>query len=92
MKLVLRETKTVQRVTLYTNPSYLGAEIDDSLRNELPVEQFDLSKNKLSGLEPEDKMDSAESKIKVKKMVSALNSGAKFPPLMVRKIGGGYQI
>ena len=92
MRFVLREAKTKPRVIVYTNPSYLGADIDDSLKNELPVEQFDSSKNKLIGFEPEDKMASPEAKAKIKHMIAALKSGKKLPPMMIRKIGRGYQI
>jgi hypothetical protein len=92
MKFVLRESKTQPRVTLYTDPSYRGADIDDSLRTELPVSQFDSLKNSLSGFEPEDKMHSQESSVKVKKMVAALKSGKQFPPLMIRKTPSGYEI
>jgi hypothetical protein len=92
MKFVLRESKIKRRVTIYTDPSYIGADIDDSLRQELPVIEFDSSKNELTGLEPEDKLQSAHSKATIKKMVIALKNGKSLPPMMIYKIADGYEI
>jgi hypothetical protein len=92
MKIVIKENKSKPRVTLYTNPSYRGADIDDSLKKDLPISEFDSSKNNLIGFEPEDKMNSPESKLIIKKMVSALKDGKRLPPIMIRKVKNGFEI
>jgi len=92
MKFVLRESKARPRVILYSDPSYRGADIDDSLKAELPVSQFNSLKNNLTGFEPEEKMHSPESKATIKKMVAALKNGKQLPPIMIRKVSSGYEI
>jgi len=78
------------KVKLFTDPSYFGAEIDDTGFDNLPV--VNISVDRLVGFEPDDKMNQLKSKANVEKIVAGLKQGAKLPPLLVRKYKDGYQV
>ena len=78
------------KVKLYTDPSYFGAEVDDTGFDNLPI--VNISANQLVGFEPDDKMNQPKSKANVEKIVAGLKQGAKLPPLLVRKYKNGYQV
>ena len=78
------------KVKLYTDPSYFGAEVDDTGFDSLAI--VDIPANQLVGFEPDDKMNQPKSKANVEKIVAGLKQGAKLPPLLVRKYKNGYQV
>jgi len=80
------------KITLYTDPNYYGAEVDDSAGKGKPVIQVPLSK--LVGFEPDEKMKSAKSSANMEKMVKLIKSGkgSDLPPILVRRYEGGYQV
>jgi len=78
------------KVKLYTDPSYFGAEVDDTGFDSLPV--VNISADRLVGFEPDNKMNQPKSKANVEKIVAGLKQGAKLPPLLVRKYKNGYQV
>ena len=78
------------KVKLYTDPSYFGAEVDDTGFDNLPI--VNISANQLVGFEPDAKMNQPKSRANVEKIVAGLKQGAKLPPLLVRKYKNGYQV
>lgn len=86
MKLKLKHPK----VKLYTDPNYFGAEVDDSAGEGLPVKNLPL--DKLSGFEPDEKMEQPESQAKLASMVKKIKTGGELPPILVREYEGGYQV
>jgi hypothetical protein len=80
------------KITLYTDPNYYGAEVDDSVGNGKPVIQVPLSK--LVGFEPDQKMTSVTSSANMEKMVELIKTGkgSELPPIFVRQYQGGYQV
>ena len=78
------------KVKLYTDPSYFGAEVDDTGFDSLPV--VNIPTNRLVGFEPDNKMNQPASKANVEKIVAGLKQGAKLPPLLVRQYKNGYQV
>ena len=78
------------KVKLFTDPSYFGAEVDDTGFDNLPV--VNISVDRLVGFEPDNKMNQTKSKANVEKIVTGLKQGAKLPPLLVRKYKNGYQV
>jgi hypothetical protein len=78
------------KVKLYTDPSYFGAEVDDTGFDNLPI--VNISANQLVGFEPDAKMNQPKSRANVEKIVAGLKQDAKLPPLLVRKYKNGYQV
>jgi len=78
------------KVKLYTDPSYFGAEVDDTGFDSLAI--VDIPANQLVGFEPDAKMNQPKSRANVEKIVAGLKQGAKLPPLLVRKYKNGYQV
>jgi ParB-like nuclease domain len=78
------------KVNLYTDPSYFGAEVDDTGFNSLPA--VNIPTNQLVGFEPDDKMNQPKSKANVEKIVAGVKKGDKLPPILVRKYKNGYQV
>lgn len=90
-------SEAATKVRLYKDPTggndNLGADVSQSPRsNDRAVKS--ISTKKLSGFEPDSKMDSPESKGKLKGIKSAIKRGDKMPPILVRKhpSGEGYQV
>ena len=77
-------------VKLYRDPDYFGAEVDDTGFDRLPV--VDIPVDRLQGFQPETDRDRPQSRALVKKMVASLKRGAVLPPILVRKVGDGYQV
>ena len=80
------------KVTLYTDPDYYGADVDDTGFEELPT--VDIPLKGLVGFEPDSKMKDAKSAKNMAKMVDLIKSGKgkELPPILVRKHGDGYQV
>lgn len=90
-------SEAATKVTLYKDPTEgndnLGADVKQYRRsNDRAVQN--ISTKKLSGFEPDEKMDSEESKGKLKGIKSAIQRGEKMPPILVRKhpSGEGCQV
>lgn len=78
------------KVKLYTDPSYFGAEVDDTGFDSLPV--VNIPTNRLVGFEPDSKMQEPKAKANVKKILAGLEQGDNIPPILVRKYKTGYQV
>jgi ParB-like nuclease domain len=77
-------------VKLYTDPDYYGADVDDTNLKNLPTVNIPL--DKLVGYEPDSKMNSEESKKKLKNIISKLKQKKSIPPILVRQYNNGYQV
>ena len=86
MKLKLKEPK----IKLFTDPEYYGAEISDDAGDGLPVKNLPI--DKLSGFEPDEKMQQPDSQVKLASMVKKLKRGEELPPILVRVYKNGYQV
>lgn len=78
------------KVTLYTDPNYFGAEVDDTGFSSLPI--VNIPTNKLVGFEPDKKMNDPKSQANVKKIIAGLEKGDPIPPILVRHYKGGFQV
>lgn len=80
------------KVTLYTDPSYFGADVSDNAGEGLSVQEIPL--DKLVGFEPDEKMQDTKSAANMSKMVDLLKTGKgkELPPILVRKYKNGYQV
>jgi ParB-like nuclease domain len=80
------------KITLYTDPDYHGAEVDDRVAIGKQLIRIPLSK--LVGFEPDEKMASTKSMMTWKKMVKLIKAGKgnELPPILVRKYKDGYQV
>jgi predicted chitinase/uncharacterized ParB-like nuclease family protein len=80
------------KVTLYTDPSYFGADVADNAGEGLSVQEIPL--DKLVGFEPDEKMQDTKSAANMSKMVDLLKTGKgkELPPILVRKYKDGYQV
>ena len=78
------------KVTLYTDPDYFGAEVDDSGFDALPI--INIPTNKLVGFEPDEKMELPKAKANVAKIIDGLEKNENIPPILVRKYKSGYQV
>jgi len=96
MKLLMEQwrqyIKEGSKVKLHTDPSYYGAEVDDSVIEGKPVVSLDIKY--LSGFEPDEKMEDPESFAAVEKISNLVIAGEEnqLPPILVRKHGTGYQV
>jgi predicted chitinase/uncharacterized ParB-like nuclease family protein len=80
------------KVTLYTDPSYYGAEVADNAGEGISVQEIPL--DSLVGFEPDVKMQDKKSAANMSKMVELLKAGKgkELPPILVRKYKDGYQV
>ncbi len=85
----LLENFAENKIILYTDPNYYGAEPGDYKPTGSVV---DIPINKLVGFEPDKKMDQPQSAKKLANIVSAIEQGKKMPPVWVRKYKSGYQV
>ena len=87
-----RKTQDISEasITLYTDPDYFGADVDDAMLQTLPVVNIPL--DQLTGYEPEEKMNSPEARANVKRIIAGLKQGAAIPPILVRRWKGDYQV
>ena len=80
------------KVTLYTDPSYYGADVAKDAGQGLKVNQIPLVQ--LVGFEPDEKMKDPKSSANMRKMVDLIKSGKAqdLPPILVRKYKNGFQV
>ena len=90
--ILARKNKKIDEasITLYTDPDYFGADVDDAMLQTLPVVNIPL--DQLTGYEPEEKMNSPEARANVKRIIAGLKQGAAIPPILVRRWKGDYQV
>ena len=92
LKFIL-ETTTPKRVTIWTNPDYLGADIHRDNHDDLPNENLEIGS--IQGIEPEDKMKDPSSNENMRNIANAITSGKgnTIPPILVmRDKSKGYKI
>lgn len=84
--------KESPKVTLYTDPSYFGADVADDAGEGLKVDPIPLAR--LIGFEPDAKMKDPKSKANMDKMIELIkaNKAQELPPILVRKYKDGYQV
>lgn len=78
------------KVKMFTNPEYMGSDVDMSVGKGLPTNQIKLDKIYL--FEPQDKMEIPSSREWVQKLVSDIKNGKELKPIFVRTYKDGYQI
>lgn len=92
LKFIL-ETATPKRVTIWTNPRYLGADINRDNHDDLPTENLEIGS--IQGIEPAEKMKDPSSNKNMRNIASAITSGKgnTIPPILVmRDKNNGYKI
>ena len=77
-------------ITMWTNPEYQGADVDDKYYEKQPVKIVDVSK--LTPFEPDDKMDDPESAANMGKLVKAIQAGEKIKPIVILRHKGKWLI
>ncbi len=84
--------KKLPRVKLYIDEFHIGAQVDDSVAEGLPIVLMKL--NEIVGLEPDEKMNLSESNVKMQSMIERIRNGDgdTIYPILVRVYNGGYQI
>jgi len=68
-------------ITMWTNPEYQGADVDDDYYKKQTVKVVDVSK--LTPFEPADKMDDPVSKTNMDNLVKAIEAGKKIKPIVI---------
>jgi len=88
----IKDKLSEAKVTLYTDPSYFGADVSDNAGEGLSIQEIPL--DKLVGFEPDEKMQDTKSAANMSKMVDLLKAGKgkELPPILVRKYKDGYQV
>ena len=79
-----------KKVTVYTDPSYQGATLDDKYWNSKPSQKIDF--DKLEPFEPESKMKAKKSADNMKRFADKIKAGEKIKPLIVTPKDGKYLI
>jgi len=68
-------------ITMWTNPEYQGADVDDKYYKKQPVKIVDVSK--LTPFEPADKMDPKDNHDNMMKFVDKIKAGEKVKPIVI---------
>jgi hypothetical protein len=68
-------------ITMWTNPEYQGADVDDKYYKKQPVKVLDISK--LTPFEPADKMDPKDNHDNMMRFVDKIKAGEKIKPIVV---------
>lgn len=68
-------------ITMWTNPAYRGADVDDKYYKKQPVKVLDVSK--LTPFEPADKMKPKDNYDNMMKFVGKIKAGKKIKPIVV---------
>jgi len=68
-------------ITMWTNPLYQGADVDDKYYKKQPVKVLDISK--LTPFEPADKMDPKDNHDNMMRFVDKIKAGEKIKPIVV---------
>ena len=68
-------------ITMWTNPEYQGADVDDKYYKKQPVKIVDVSK--LTPFEPADKMDPKDNHDNMMKFVDKIKAGEKIKPIVI---------
>ena len=68
-------------ITMWTNPEYQGADVDDKYYKKQPVKIVDVSK--LTPFEPADKMEPKDNHDNMMKFVDKIKAGEKIKPVVI---------
>ena len=68
-------------ITMWTNPEYQGADVDDDYYKKQTVKVIDVSK--LTPFEPADKMDAKDNHDNMMKFVDRIKAGDKIKPIVI---------
>ena len=68
-------------ITMWTNPEYQGADVDDKYYKKQPVKIVDVSK--LTPFEPADKMDPKDNHDNMMRFVDKIKAGKKIKPIVI---------
>ena len=68
-------------ITMWTNPEYQGADVDDKYYEKQPVKIVDVSK--LTPFEPADKMDPKDNHDNMMRFVDKIKAGKKIKPIVI---------
>jgi len=68
-------------ITMWTNPEYQGADVDDKYYKKQPVKIVDISK--LTPFEPADKMNPKDNHDNMMKFVDQIKAGEKIKPIVI---------
>ena len=68
-------------ITMWTNPAYQGADVDDKYYKKQPVKIVDVSK--LTPFEPANKMDSKDNHDNMMKFIDKIKAGEKIKPIVI---------
>lgn len=85
-----KKTNEGAEITVYTDPSYQGATLDDKYWNSKPSQKIDF--HKLEPFEPADKMKGKKSADNMKRFVDKIKAGEEIKPIIVTPKDGKYLI
>jgi hypothetical protein len=68
-------------ITMWTNPEYQGADVDDKYYKKQPVKIVDVSK--LTPFEPADKMNPKDNRDNMMRFVDKIKAGEKIKPIVI---------
>ena len=77
----ITETSKGAEITMWTNPKYQGADINDDYYKKQPAKIVDVSK--LTPFEPADKMDPKDNHDNMMKFVDKIKAGKKIKPIVI---------
>lgn len=82
--------EAITKAQISTDPNETGAWVQDD--NKKPEKTAILPVSKISVLEPDDKFDDPQYAANLKKILKAVKAGKELPPILVRRLGNGFQI
>ena len=85
-----KKTNEGAEITVYTDPSYQGATLDDKYWSSKPSQKIDF--DKLEPFEPADKMKGKKSADNMKKFADKIKAGEEIKPIIVTPKDGKYLI
>jgi len=81
IKLIPEKKTEGAEITMWTNPKYQGADVDDKYYEKQPVKIVDVSK--LTPFEPADKMDPKDNHDNMMRFVDKIKAGDKIKPIVI---------
>lgn len=82
--------EAVTKAEISTDPNEMGAWVQDDAKK--PEKTTVLPVSKITVLEPDDKFDDPHYAANLKKILKAVKAGKELPPILVRRVGNGFQV
>jgi len=82
--------EAITKAEISTDPNEMGSWVQDDQKK--PEKTTILPVSKITVLEPDDKFDDPQYAANLKNILKAVKSGKELPPILVRRVGNGFQV